>query len=90
MRDRLDKKDPLVHAVTAGQLVEHTLRVRRTGSNPDELTIRAWAEAREGSTVLGDEAPIALFGATPVTQPPSDERIVRAPDGTLLHDTVIR
>ncbi len=76
--------------VTAGQLVELTARVRRTGANPDELTLRAWAEARDGSTVLGDEAPVALFGATVTAQPSSAERIVRAPDGTLLHDTVIR
>jgi hypothetical protein len=75
--------------VRAHASVEFTARVRRTTPGPSGVTVRAWVQCRGTSVVLGDERTVTLFGEAPTEQPPSRERIVRAPDGGLLHDTVI-
>ncbi len=75
--------------VSAGAPVELTLRVRRVSEGAAGVTLRAWAEARGEGVTLGDEQPFTLFGEAPAEQPSATERVVRAPDGSLLHDTII-
>lgn len=70
-----------------GACVELTLRVRRATPGAAGVTVRGWAEARDGATVLGDEQAVTLFGPAPVEQPSGRERIVRTPTGETLHDT---
>ncbi|MFO0649071.1 MAG: hypothetical protein U0326_22710 [Polyangiales bacterium] len=73
----------------AGAPIELTLVVRRVADGASGVTLRAWAEARGEAVVLGDEQPFTLFGEAPAEQSPAREQIVRAPDGSLLHDTII-
>lgn len=75
--------------VRAHTSVELTTRVRRTTPGPTGVTVRAWVQCRGAAVVLGDERPFTIFGEAPTAQPSSRERIVRARDGSLLHDTVI-
>ena len=73
----------------AGAAVELRLRVRRSAPGAAGVTVRAWAEARDGATVLGDEQAVTLFGPPAVEQPSGRERIVRTPTGETLHDTLV-
>ncbi len=77
-----------VNAV-AGAPIELAVILRRVSDGPAGVALRAWAEARGEGVVLGDERPFTLFGEAPVEQPSTRERVVRAPDGSLLHDTII-
>ncbi len=78
-----------ISPVHAREPVEFHVRLRRTVPGPEGVTVNAWALHRAGTTALGAERSVTLFGAVAAGPANANERLVQTPDGTLLHETVI-